>query len=527
MTSRVRRLLFAGFALVAVAIAFLFWPTVAVRPAAIATSRSTVQRTQPVAHSAPAFTPDQLNQFLLDARQAEAIPDPLQRCLSYPDPPGLAWSKDVTDAYCHYELDPWVTAAEARQLIQDGHAAELDKRLAEAMAAQSSKPGIQGALDRTFINDFKDGSEETRALMDAWKRQRPNSAFALAASGTAYVEMAQRIRGSAYASNTPQDSLRSMSRLLESARTDLDQAVGIDPKLTPAYAAMIYASALEGDANYASSAAKRGLAADPANFTIYARMVWMLQPKWGGSVAGMQAVIAMAQRHAAANPLLKLLLSENTGGEEYVENCPCNPATEFDLYRQIYAEPAPIGMLTSGGWAARKRNSPALSVIYRSQVVRFYPSKIDQRESRGFDLPMLGQGEWAVAEGSALIALTPQNENAYDVRGQGYQATGDLTHATADYEQALRINPSDTWTLARLGDIYVQSNHDWDKGWAVANRLIQASPDTSDGWLLRATIQKNQPRDGLDQTISDFVTRFGGDPAQQADVARMRALRAR
>lgn len=332
MTSRVRWLLSAGFVLIAVALAFFFWPRIAARPAAMSASRPISQRVRPAASSTPAFTPDQLNQFLLAARQTEALADPLQRCLRYPDPPGLAWSKDVTAAYCHYQLDPWVTAAYARQLIQDGRAAELDKRLAEAMLAQSSEPGMQGALDRTFNLDFKNGSEETRALMDAWKRQMPKSAFALAASGTAYVEMAQRIRGSAYASNTSQDSLDSMSRLLESARTDLDQAAAIDPKLTPAYTAMIYASALEGDAGYAISAAKRGLAADPANYTIYARMVWMSQPKWGGSVTRMRAVIAMAQRHASANPLLKLLLSENTGGEAYVENCPCNPVTEFDLY---------------------------------------------------------------------------------------------------------------------------------------------------------------------------------------------------
>jgi len=478
----------------------------------------------PATVGAPLYTEDQLNQFFIAARQAEAIPDLLQRCLRYPDPPALAWSKDVTSAYCHYQFDPWVTPDDARQLIQNGHAAGLDQRLAQAMHAQLSQPGMQGALDRTFNLDFTNGSEETRALMDAWKRQLPASPFALAASGTAYVQMAQRVRGSDYAGKTPRDSIESMSRLLESARTDLDRAVAIEPRLTPAYTAMIYASALESDDKYAVSAAKRGLAVDPANFTIYARLVWMAQPKWGGSVEAMQRIIAIAQRHASDNPLLKLLLSENTGGEATVENCACTPATEFDLYRHVFAEAAPVSMLMSGGWAARKRNSPGLSVIYRSQILRFDPAKIDHREGRAFDLPLLGQADWAIAEGSALIALAPQDENAFDVRGQGYQVTGNLMRAAEDYEQALRINPSDTWTLARLGDIYVQRTHDWDKGWVVANRLIQASPDTSDGWLLRASIQKNQPRDGLEQTISDFVTRFVDDPEQAGAVAQMRAM---
>jgi len=462
---------------------------------------------------------------LVAARQAETIVDLLQRCLVYPDPPGIAWSKTVTSAYCHYQFDPAVTPDDARRLIQTGHAAELDLLLAAAMRAQLSQPDAQGVLDRTYNIDFRNGSEETRALMDAWKRQSPASPFALAASGTAYVQMAQEMRGSNYASKTSQSSFESMDRLLGLARAELDQAAKLQPKFTAAYTAMIYAAALEDDDAYAVSAARRGLAADPANYTIYARLVWMAQPKWGGSIGEMQRIIAGAQYHASKNPLLKLLLSESSGGEAYVENCNCNPISELSLYHQVFAEAAPVNMLMSGGWAAKNRNAPYLSVIYRSEVLRFDPSNLDHREGRAFDLPSLGQSDWAIAEGNALIALAPQDENAFDVRGLAYESTGNSTLAIEDYEQALRLNPTDTWTLAELGNIYVHSSHDWDKAWAMANRLIQMTPDNPQGWLLRATIQKSQPRNGLDKTISDFVTRFGNDPTKLGLLAQMQAMR--
>lgn len=525
MTSRARWLMGVGILLVSAAGLLCFWLPRWAQPTVITTRHLPAAR---LMHSRPSnpppFSDDQLKQFLAAARQAEAITEPLQRCLVYPDPPGLAWSKEVTSAYCHYQFDPLVTPDAARQLIQTGHAADLDRRLAEVMHTQLSQPGMQGALDRTFNIDFKNGSEDTRALIDAWKRQSPTSPFALAASGTAYVEMAQLARGSDYASKTQKSSFESMGRLLERARTDLDQAVVLDPHVTPAYGAMIYAAALDGDGAYAVSAAKRGLAVDPANYTIYARLVWMAQPKWGGTVKDMQGVITSAQHHANQNPLLRLLLSESGGGEAYVEDCDCNPLTELDLYRQVFAEAAPVGMLMSAGWAAQNRNSAALSVVYRSELLRFDPSKIDHREGRAFDLPLLGQSEWALAEGNALIALSPNGEDAFDVRGLAYESMGDLNHAAGDYEQALRLNPSDTWTLAELGNIYVHSNHDWDKGWITANRLIQTSPDNPQGWLLRASIQKDEPREGLDQTISDFVVRFGNDPSKQAFVAKMRAM---
>lgn len=523
MTSRVRWLLVSGILSVIVVGCSPYSSPSKSQPSTTTTADQPVQQRAPVeAVNVQPISTDQLNKFLAAARQAESIADLLQRCLTYPDPPGLTWSKTVTSAYCHYQFDPVVTLDDVRQLIQTGHTAELDRRLAAAMHEQSSQPG---ALDRTFNIDFRNGSEETRALMDAWKRQSPASPFALAASGTAYVQMAQEARGSGYAPQTPQSSFESMGRLLELARTDLDKAATLQPNLTASYTAMIYAANLESDGAYAMSAAKRGLAVDPANFTIYARLVWMAQPKWGGSVEDMQRIIASAQRHANKNPLLKLLLSQKSGGEAYVENCACNPISELNLYRQVFAEAAPVNMLMSGGWAAKNRNSPDLSVIYRSEVLRFDPSKLDHREGRAFDLPSLGQSDWALAEGNALIALAPQDENAFDVRGLAYESTGNFSRAIDDYEQALRLNPTDAWTLAELGNIYVHSGEDWNKGWAVANRLIQTSPDNPEGWLLRASIQKNQPRDGLDQTISDFVARFGNDPGKEGQVAQMQAMR--
>ncbi|WP_250627886.1 tetratricopeptide repeat protein [Pinirhizobacter soli] len=459
------------------------------------------------------------------ARQAEAVADPLQRCLKYPDPPTLDWPKATIAAYCQYQFDPAVTPKDVQRLIQSGHAAELDKRLSKVMDEQLSQPGAQGKLDRTYNLDFKNGSEEFRALMDSWKRQSPTSPFALAASGTAYVQMAQQARGSNSASKTSHDSFQSMGQLLELARADLDRAVALQPKLTAAYGAMITAATLGSDKAYASSAAERGLAVDPSNYGIYARLVWMAQPKWGGEIEDMQRLIASAQRQADKNPLMKLLVSQASGGEEYVESCDCSPADVVKIYRQVFAEGATVNMLMSAGWGAKKQNLSVLSVIYRSEVLRFAPDQMAQREGRAYDLPTMGQPEWAIEEGNALVAIAPQDENAFDVRGYAYQSTGNFVRAVDDYQEALRLNPSDAWTLSTLGNLYIRSAHDWDKGWSMADRLIQLHPDDPQGWLLRATIQKGQPRDGLDQTISDFVARFGNDPSQQGAVAQMRAMR--
>ncbi|WP_158628858.1 DUF4034 domain-containing protein [Dyella choica] len=532
MTARTRWFLLVGIVLLGLVSFLSFRPSRVTAPPATsgtpALSARPAPRPLPVAMAPRVqqpFTSAQLEQFLADARSAEAIQDPLQRCLAYPDPPGLHWPKAVTNAYCHYLLDAVIKPDEVRQLIQAGRTAELDRRFAEIMHAQLTQPGAQSALDRTFNIDFAVSSPVTRALVDAWKRQSPQSPFALAASGLSYVAMAQSARGSEFADKTSQDQFESMGRLLEQARTDLDAAAKLDPHVTPAYAGMLYVAMLGSDGAYAMHAAKQGLAIDPANFPIYARLARMSQPKWGGNVHRLQGVIDAAQRHAKDNPLLLLLLAERKDGDEYVAYCECSIEQEYDIYQQLFAEPGTTGMLMGAGWGAHDRNALDFSVIYRSELLRFDPSQIAHRQGRAFDLPRLGQADWALFEGNSLVALAPQDENSYEARGYVYEQMHQTDPAVKDFEQALRMNPDDAWGLLALANLYAFDLHDWDKAWVPANRMVQIHPDDPRGWQLRAIIEKNGRRKGLDQTVSEFVARFGNDPAQQALLQQMQSFR--
>lgn len=472
----------------------------------------------------PAFSEQQLSQFMDAAQKAETIADPLQRCLAFPNPPGVNWSGDLASMYCHFVLEPAVTSAKARELIEHGHAVELEKQLAVVEKAQLSEPDARSALDRTYNLVFSDGSDDMRSLMDAWKRQSPDNAFALAASGTAYVAMAGAQRGGDFADKTSEGAFEAMHRLLALARMDLDRAVSIDPRLTPAYHAMIHAARMDSDPAYAASAAKQALAVDPANFPVYASLVGMAQPRWGGDVALMNRLIDQAQTHAAENPLLRILLSQRDDARSVIEDCRCDDLADADLYRRYFAEVAILDMLKSAGWAMEQRYHPELSVVYRSEFLRFYPDDLGPREGLTFGLLQLGQMGWALQEGNELVRREPRDANAYGLRGAAYRASGDPVHAAEDYERALRINPGDSSLPFLLGDIYANEIHDWNKGWQIADQLIEANDPR--GWLLRAQIQKAEPRDGLDQTIDEFMERFSADPANRSLVERMRSMKA-
>lgn len=147
--------------------------------------------------------------------------------------------------------------------------------------------------------------------------------------------------------------------------------------------------------------------------------------------------------------------------------------------------------------------------------------------SRSNALTDLGQHAWAIADADRAIKIDPSEKTAWTARGYAYRLVGDYVHAESDYRNALNLKPGDQWTLDELGRIYVYSTREFDKGWDVANQMIQNKPEDPDGWIFRASIQKDQPRAGLQDTIKYFIAHFGNDPQQQTIVAQMRPYLAR
>lgn len=463
---------------------------------------------QPLPHGR-AFTRAETNDFLDAAQRAEKIADPLQRCLAYPDPPGSHWDHQVVVAYCKYRNRPMLTSAQAIQLVRAGRSNELDRMLGAALQAQTTSPDAQDSLDAMFLDAFaREASFDMRSALDAWKRQSPHSAFALAASGYEYLTMAWAARGEDYISKTPQSAIDSMDRLAQLADADLQQAIKLNPKITPAYNAMISLGAMTLGDDYALAAAKHALAEDPANFEIYMKLMWFEQPNWGGSLAAMDAVARDAQKHADRNPLLRMLLSER---DLYrIDKCKCTPVEELSAYEAVLDRAGTKGALDDAGYAAKDANEPSAMTIYLSEALRFDPSLHDTRIDRIYDLVEFDRIDWAIDEATRLIAADPNDEYSTKARGWAYSIGNDAAHAQQDYETALKLNPDDGWVQAQLAGAYM-GNRQWDKAWEMANREIDKNPQDMSGWSLRAAIQEQQPRPGLKQTTDYLESHFFTD----------------
>lgn len=469
------------------------------------------------------FTPAEVSAFLSAAANAEAITDPLKRCLAYPDPPASHWNPAAVSAYCRYRTQPIVTADEVRNLIEHGQAAELDRRLAESLQAQLTQPEARGRLDRTFFADFNDGSLDQRYLLDAWKRASPHSAFAHAASGFAYVQMAIAARGGDYASKTPQDNMDSMQRLLALADTDLQQARELEPRITPIYTAMLQAGGYGLGERYAERALHDGVQQDPANFAIYGQYIWISQPQWFGSLDDLQRAVDQSLQHAQQNPMLWLKQSEVAAYLANIHGWSGDPL-HVENFPAVFDQAADAGPLSAAGRTAAAHGQPAMAAIYLSEAVRFNADDASGRRQLARLAGEQNQPTLVMLHTAKLLAEHPDDPELLTLRGWASMQMGKIDDARADLVRALDKAPDSGFAMSLLGSVYVYSTHEWDKGWTLSSRLIEQYPDHPEGWRLRASIQLHQPRAGLDDTLHYFILHFGNDPSQRSTVREMRSM---
>ena len=469
-------------------------------------------------HTVPlsaSFSYGEIDPFLAAAMKSEAMTDPLQRCLTFPDPPRSHWSHVTVAAYCRLVAPPLISNSEALDLIRKGRADELDRRLADLLRAQQSTGNSSGLLDKLYETDFYDETPDARALIDTWKRQSPASAFAYAASGYAYMQAAQKSRGYKFADETPGANFDAMNGLLTLARADLDKAVTLDPKITPAYSAMIYAGMLGSDVPYALDAAKRGLAVDPANYSVYDNLLTLAEPKWDGSRLAMLEVSVRGLYHAGKDPLLLLLLPKTAAYTAGFHGCACRYPVDLTAFTKVFDQVSGADSLAIASYAAETAKLYQFSVVYLLETLRFNPRNTKAREYLVDDLLELNELPSALVEGKKAVATAPNNMESYRARGHAYQEMDDFANAEKDYQTALVLAPGDDWVLSQLGIIYVYSTHEWDKGWNISDTLIKSQPEKSIGWALRFSIQKDQPRPGLRDTAKYLVDHFSEDPDVQ------------
>jgi hypothetical protein len=462
---------------------------------------------------AHAGAPADFAAFVAQMSDAGHISDPLQRCLKMPDPPGSHWHADGVAAYCRFFHSGTLTGPEIGRMVAAGRAAEVDKAFERYRKA--------GLLDSAFTRaGFRDATPAMRKTLDAWKKQRPGSAFAVAASGAQYVNAAAQARGTAMMNKTRADQVYGMDMQAELAAREFAHAQAMTPAIPTMYSDMFALGRMMGSDEYAMGAREKGLALDPVNFSLRSISAAMSSPKWGGSDEMVGAMEREAAALAPAHPILWV-----AAGQAHVERVTSGQARPpanlqfVPVAEDISSVRALTDLMRSAHYYSRDGDTSVLA----AEILRF-----DNGEFLAvYNLGKLYTSAAATAPWVMDILRRAGTDHPDDAKllaaaGMWLNRMGDTTQGRAFIDAAYTLGTEDPWALNSIGMYYAGEGHQYDRAVATAAILIRVDPTNADGYYVRATAQiaANDPE--RYKAVHAFLDRFGNDPMQNPAAAFMR-----
>jgi len=333
------------------------------------------------------FRTEEVLAFLKAAGNADKIADPLERCLRYPDPPGSHWTPEAVEVYCRYRLQTTLKFDEFKALIEGGRATEVDRRLSEWTRDAKDHPE---ALWRFVNENFPSETPESRRLLESWKQQSPQSAFAYAASGFSFLNAAWAARGAAYSADTGQSNWEAMDKILPRVEGDLRMAAKLDGTIAMPYAVMIKAGMLVSDGELMKEATSEGWRTDPVSMPLYNAMAMETMPRWGGSLKAQARLLEVIKRESPRHPLLLTVRATILADQADISTCDCASEAERAAYRSVFDDVAGFSDLRDAGKNALNKGQDELALVYLTEALRF--NRKDQRTLQARNQALSGVG---------------------------------------------------------------------------------------------------------------------------------------
>ena len=445
--------------------------------------------------------------FLLAAKKADAITDPLQRCLAFPDFPGNEWPPGLARAYCHMLYGAMITRQVIADHVDRGAFAALEAMYRRDLKRHFSKNHFSEVIHRDFAS-FNIHPESER-LSRIWLEKAPRSPFANLARAEYLTEMARQARGDKWYKDTPQADRRRMEELAVPARALYEQALKLEPRLEPALIGLMYLDSFAGDGTVGEAAFKRAVALDPAcRYLSKIRMI-KLEPRWGGSMYAMHAYARQLQHLVKARPLVALSIVMPALHE-------ANNLTRDHKYKEAIAVSEPAALLAPYpdlfnelGRSIVEADGSSWDALVRLLVAyRFDDDAVHGARVRGTLMVEGHDPAWALKSLQRGVELAPDSFYANYWLGKAYMelkkdllAEPFLSKALADGDEGYRRHALYNLGYATLNSVQLE------KAEAHSALFVKTYPKDPSGWILRGRVKTAQ---GEDKEAAAAYTTFLG-----------------
>jgi len=218
--------------------------------------------------------------YLTQVVAAESIADPVQRCLAYPDLPGITWTKEHIEAHCRYHHEPVIDLKQMQAMAGKGDFDGLEAAFSELLARHDAESNQSELIHRAF--EYLQSADADN-LTDSWLKHSPESAFALTARAEFLRGEAWRARGAKFASETPAENLRRMSAFAQQAIPLYRKAIKLNPRMMQAYVGLLNVAMSDSESKIKIDTIESGLAQDDRCTELFRTILTSLRPRWGGS----------------------------------------------------------------------------------------------------------------------------------------------------------------------------------------------------------------------------------------------------
>jgi Tfp pilus assembly protein PilF len=441
-------------------------------------------------YSLPAATPTkeappEFAEYFAAIRKADAITDPLRRCLAYPDLPNNTWAAGLAQARCNAFLTPprYTLDAIESLLTQTNGPATLETNFKTLLHADDTDPAQREHIN-SALSVFSDANrDKAERIARKWQAADPQSAFAHAALGLVLENRGWSARGSAFIKDTPDDNIKKMSAYFQAAAKEYSAALEASPKLILACEGLMEIGRQSSD-KLQSYATAKCLKAAPTSYFVIDEMMTAAEPRWGGSDAAMRAVAAYAKARVADNPLLGLFAFQHAFYEiEHMD------APEQDQQALAVLEPAALqapiaSYLRLVGGAYLRKDEPWKALSYLSQALRFSPNYAQESRLRALALQDVGETQWARADAERAVALDPTNGHALEVLGQILRKLDGPAAAAPYFKRAIEDKNTREYAYNNYCAVLIDSKQ-LDAANKCIDSLLSEFPQNPEGWRQR------------------------------------------
>jgi tetratricopeptide (TPR) repeat protein len=477
-------------------------PKRAATPVTVKLPGAPAASTGPASAQPPMLSLEGYQKYFVAVMEAEALQDPLARCLAYPALPGNEWATGMVEALCAL-VPPEGSLDESQAVLkQPGGGAELDRRFAALLEAHYNDPKQKDRIFRAYDNF--DDSAQAAALAQEWVRQSPDSAYARTARAWQLIDQGWEARGKKFMRETPADKVRRMEKFFAASIPDLDFALKQNPRLLPACDRLI-SIGTSSSARLQDIGTSLCFKADPASYRVMSSLIWATQPKWGGSLEQMRGIVAIARGQEDKNPALAALRGAQAGYESSQDTSPNHfVRTGPELERVSRLSP---GYLQDTSRAMINLDRPWDAFVYASQSIRFYREDDDAYYDRANALRRLNAYELAIEDAKRAKALEkiPDGWADLELTISLYM----LQHYKEAREEALEAMayPATRGNANRfLCSTYLYT-HQLDEMAECTEKFIADFPGDDEAWRLRAVAYKDAGNPKMYDAVDDFLQR--------------------